>query len=265
MKKILSLMAVAATVIFGAAQSNLVQNPGFEEGFAAPWAKGWNTSYTAPTLVTTGAHSGTNCVAYIGATATTGFYQNIPVYAGHNITISFWYKSSGDDTDTRIWSSYLTEVGGTTIYQAGTSTEVTTDPLRGPYNGYLSTASDWTQYTVDVTVPDNATILQLHVRTYNGGTSYFDDFSVTDKNFAVDDLNVGKNAPVLSSTLVGSEVSVLLDGKSKVDFYNLNGGLVKSVTANANEIINTGDLQAGVYLVKVANGGKTQVVKIVKK
>jgi len=269
MKKTLFLTAVLSAFAFCNAQTNLVQNPGFENG-TDPWSKGPTNTYTVPQISTNAPHSGTSCAAYSPITATTGFYQTITLIPGHEYKLSFWYKSTSTGGTTqlsgvRIWSGYLTSA--TTVSSPAGVTDPN-DPLK-TNNGYLPTATDWTQCTVTFTADALAenNPFAFAVRVYiAAGNAYFDDFSLVDmSSLGVQDVNAGKTQVVLAPTLVDNQISVLLSGKSNVDFYNINGALVKSVTVNAGESINASDLQAGVYFVKVANGGKTQVVKIVKK
>ena len=156
--------------------TNLVKNPGFENGLT-DWTKGPTTSYTDPTISTTTPHGGVNCATYTSATATTGFYQDVPVTAGKTYIVSFWYKSSGDGSDTRIWCVYK-DAAGTIIDQTPTPA---TNPLKGPNNGNLTNSDTWIQYSTEVVAPANVVTLQLAVRTYTGGTSNFDDFSVVEK------------------------------------------------------------------------------------
>jgi len=280
MKRTLFLTVALSAFAFCNAQTNLVQNPGFESGDLSPWVAG-SSSYQVPQVIsTTEAHEGTYVAAYLpvpttGGT-THGFMQDIPVTVGHEYELSFWYKSDGigsaGNSGVRIWSWFLNESNGSIYNVPGTDTPaVTQDPLRGPNNGFLPKVDDWTQCKVTFTPTDPEIVkFRFQVRVYSSGTNnagnaYFDDFSLVDKSLGVDDVSAGKTQAVLAPTLVDNQISVLLSGKSKVDFYNINGALVKSVTVNAGESINAGDLQAGIYFVKVANGGKTQVVKIVKK
>lgn len=172
MKKITFLFAALAAVLFVNAQTNLVQNGSFEDGFTS-WTKGPTGTYTEPSLVTTGGQDGSNYVQYADAAATTGFYQNIAVEVGREYTISFWYKASGDDTDARIWS-FLLDDDGKAVY---TTDDASTDPLRNN-NGYLDTALDWTKHEVTFTVPANVVTLRLAVRAYKGATASFDNFSL---------------------------------------------------------------------------------------
>ena len=129
MRKITFLLSFF--VVLGlSAQTNLVKNPSFEDDFTS-WSKGPTGGYTDPTVKSGGAQDGSKYVEYI-TTATTGFYQEIPVTAGKTYTLSFWYKSSGDNTDTRLWSLFKNAEGGT----VNLVSSVDDDPLR-TNNKYL--------------------------------------------------------------------------------------------------------------------------------
>lgn len=69
---------------------------------------------------------------------------------------------------------------------------------------------------------------------------------------------------ILSNTLLNGDVSVLLDGKSSVEFYDMRGGLIKSTVVNKNEKINVSDLKQGIYIVKVTNNNTVKTVKVIK-
>ncbi len=197
MRKFTFLLSFLFVVLGLSAQTNLVQNPSFESDFAN-WTKGPTSSYTAPTIVSSGAQDGSKFAQYAGATATTGFYQDIPVAVGKTYIVSFWYKASGDDTDARIWS-IIKDAEGKYIY---TTPDATTDPLRNN-NGYLPTATEWTKHEVTFTVPANAVSLQLAVRAYSGATASFDNFSLVESGVVTPVLSV--NPSVLSfSGAVGS-------------------------------------------------------------
>ncbi len=262
MRKFYLLVAAVMTFAFTTAQTNLVQNPGFENGFTS-WTKGPTGSYTAPSVITTDPHGGTSCAAYVGLTATTGFYQEIPVTAGNEYTVSFWYKTTGTTGNgARIWSGFK-DTGGTFFYLNGTGS-ANDDPLRND-NEYLTKSDTWVQKSVTFTAPAGATIFQLAVRAYSNSSVYFDDFSLVEGTLGVEDIHAGETKAVLSHTLISDQVSVVLDGTSKVEFYSVNGSLAKSVTVSANQPINTQDLAKGVYVVRVVNNGKSETVKVVKK
>lgn len=253
MKKLYTLLfSVVPFLLIG---QNLVTNPSFNDGLTG-WTSGPSASYTAPTIVAGDGSDGSNSATYV-ATATTGFYQEIPVSAGDNLVISFWYKATGDDTDARIWSNYK-DASGTIIYQDAATA---TDPLRNN-NGYLPSATTWTQHTINVTAPAAVTTLVLAVRAYNGGTASFDQFSV-EVTAGLKDNNISGFSmypnPLKGNTL---NFSSNANAAKSVQIFDVLGKEV--VRANTmNNAVNVANLNAGVYIVKVTEEGKTATRKLV--
>ena len=256
MKKLYTLAIMALTAVSMNAQ-NLVTNPSFDNGLTG-WTAGFPTSYTLPTLVAGDGSDGANSVNYV-PTATTGFYQDVPVVAGSTLKISFWYKSTGDDTDSRIWSNYK-DAAGTVIYQAALNTD---DPLRNN-NGWLPTAAAWTKFELTVVAPANVVTLTLAVRAYTGGTVSFDQFSVENMSLGIKDnaiagLKVYPN-PVTKGNLYVSSNS---NEVKTVAVYDVLGKQVVKTITTSNEAINVSNLNAGVYIVKITEAGKTATRKLV--
>lgn len=254
MKKIYTLFVIGVT-FFGNAQ-NLVTNPTFDSGLTG-WTAGTTSGYTLPTLVTADGSDSTNSVQYI-ATATTGFYQEIPVTAGSQLTISFYYKSSGDGTDSRIWSNYK-DANDAIVYQDATTAN---DPLRSN-NVYLPNASNWTLKTIMVTAPANVTKLILAFRAYNGGTVSFDQISVVQTVLSVQEekiagLNVYPN-PVKNGNLYITSNSN--NAKTVVVYDILGKQVLESKTSN--NIVNVSSLKSGAYIVKVTEDGNTTTRKLI--
>ena len=254
MKKLYFLLfTVAPMLMIG---QNLVVNPTFNDGLNG-WTAGPSTSYTLPTIVAADGSDGSNSAQYI-ATATTGFYQEIAVTAGNQLTISFKYIATGDDTDARIWSNYK-DAADVIIYQEALNTD---DPLRNN-NSYLDPATTWTQKTIVVTVPANAVKLVLAVRTYNGGTASFDEFSVVQVPLSVSQnaiagLKVYPN-PVSNGKLF---IETAANAERTVAIYDLLGKNVLNKTTSNSEI-NVASLNAGDYIVKITEEGNTTSRKLV--
>lgn len=250
MKKLYTLL-FALTFCFANAQ-NLVTNPTFDSGLTG-WTAGPTASYALPTLTAGDGSDGANSVGYV-ATATTGFYQEIPVTAGANLVISFWYKATGDNSDARIWSNYK-DASDVIIYQDATRAN---DPLRNN-DGYLPTAATWTQHTINVTAPANVVKLVLAIRAYSGGTVSFDQFSVT-STLSSSSFNTIENLKVFvnnSNLFVTTNTS---DDK-QVNIYNMQGReVVNTITSGAG--INVSDLASGIYIVKVTENGISETRKI---
>jgi hypothetical protein len=254
MKKIYSLLFVV--VPFFVLGQNLVTNPSFNNGLTG-WIAGPSTSYTLPTLVAADGSDGTNSANYV-ATATTGFYQEFAIAPNSSTTISFWYKATGDDTDARLWSNYK-DAADAIVYQDATTSN---DPLRSN-NGYLPTATTWTFKTLTVTSPANVTKFVLAVRAYSGGTVSFDQFSVTQVPLSVKQNNIAGLSifpnPVTNGTL---NINSDANAERNVALFDVLGKKVLNVTTSNNSV-NVGNLNAGVYIVKITEEGKTATRKLV--
>ena len=257
MKKLYFLFALALT--FSVTAQNLVVNPTFDNGLTG-WTAGPSSSYTLPTVVTADGSDGANSANYV-ATATTGFYQDVPVTPGSTITISFWYKADGDGTDARIWSNYK-DAAGTFIYQDATTSN---DPLRNN-NAYLATATAWTQVSITVTVPTDAVTLVLAVRAYNGGTASFDQFSVTSGTASTKNFDAIAGLALYPNPVSGNVLNITSTANSamNVAIFDVLGKQVINTKVN-NNTVNVSSLNAGVYIVKVTEDGKTATRKLVVK
>lgn len=257
MKKLYSLIAVAAFGLAVNAQ-NLLTNPGFETGSLAPWAKGTTSSYTEPSIMNSGAHGGTYSAGYTAPAATTGFYQNVTgIVAGTSYTISFWYKASGDDTDARLWSIYK-DASGTPVY---TTDEASADSFR-TNDGYLATASVWTQYTATMPAGDGATNLDVAVRVYKNATASFDDFSLTKGTLATVDFSKDKYSLVKNTSVSDN---LFFAKTADVKIINTAGQVVKELKATEGSSVNISSLAKGMYIVTGTVNGEAVSQKIIKK
>ena len=254
MKKFYTLLFIA--IAFAGNAQNLVTNPTFDSGLTG-WTAGPSTSYALPNLVTADGSDTTNSVQYV-ATATTGFYQEIPVTAGSQLVISFYYKSSGDGSDSRIWSNYK-DASDAIIYQDATTGN---DPLR-TNNLYLPDAAAWTLKSITVTAPANVTKLVLAFRAYNGGTVSFDQISVVQtilnvKQNEISGLNMYPN-PVKNGNLYITSNSS--EAKS-VEIYDILGKQVLNAKVS-NNTVNVSNLKGGAYIVKINEENKTATRKLI--
>ncbi len=255
MKKIFTILSIAAVSLVSA--QNLLTNPGFETGALTPWAKGTTASYTEPALQNSGAHGGTYAVGYSAATATTGFYQNVTnIVAGTSYTISFWYKSAGDDTDSRLWAIYK-DTAGAAVY---TTADATTDTFR-TNNGYLPSAATWTQYTATMPAGTGVTNLDVAVRVYTGGTASFDDFTLSAGPLAVTDFSKDKFS-LVKNTVVGESISFAKN--ADIQIINAAGQVVKTAKVTEGSTLNVSSLAKGVYIVTGSVNGEAVSQKIVK-
>jgi len=127
----------------------MIVNGGVESWDDATTLSDWSKAEVL--TQSTDAHSGTYSAVRTGGSGTKDLGQTITgIIPGNSYTVSFWYKvTAGDDQDARIWCAWKN--GSSTVYNTDSAS---TDPLRGPENGYLdNNGGVWTQHTVTVTAP----------------------------------------------------------------------------------------------------------------
>jgi hypothetical protein len=144
--------------------SNPIVNGGFETGSFS----GWTTSGVAPTLVSTGAHSGTYA-ARAGSTAASNGDSNVAqTFTAPGGTLSFWYDVICPDTVTYDWA---------TATLKDNTTNVTTTILAKT----CVANSGWTKVSAALTAGHSYTLtLTSHDDNYATDPTYtlFDDVSV---------------------------------------------------------------------------------------
>ncbi|MDR1876238.1 MAG: T9SS type A sorting domain-containing protein [Flavobacteriaceae bacterium] len=260
MKKIYFLTVVCLLFTLGITNLSKAQTVIFSEDFASVDGTGGND----------GLWSGTGVASYtLDAFGEWGLEK---VFKGEECV-----KVGTSNTTTGlgyITTPELTKLSGNAVltFRAGAwnGTDKTELLLEIEGGGSLGQASvelkkaEFSDYAVQIT--EGTATTKITFKGQSPPSRFFlDDVVVTTGNMSVEDVNVAKNKVVLSNTLIADQVSVLLDGTSKVEFYSANGSLVKSVTVTANQPINTQDLVKGVYLVRVVNAGRSETVKVIKK
>ena len=267
MKKLYTLLFIASLTLSFA--QNLVVNSTFTDGLTGWTATG--NGYALPTHVTNDGQDDSFSVQCV-ATATTGFDQRFNVVSGATVTVSFWYKAARTNGATtgntaRIWGVFTdpTSTTPTTPINPPGTTGAADDPLRNN-NGYLAQASTWTQVTVTSQVPAGATSFQLQFRAYNGATVSFDNISfvspgatLSSSSFnAIEGLTMYPN-PLKGNTLYLTSTA---NAAMSVQIFDVLGKeVVKSDVINS--AVNIASLNAGVYIVKVTEEGKTATRKLV--
>ena len=255
MKKIFTILGVAA-MSFVSAQ-DLITNGSFESGIA-PWAAGTGNGYTAPTLITNDGKTGSNSLGYSSPSATTGFYQNVPVTGGKTYVISFWYKAAGENP-ARIWSVYKNANGSATY----TTSVVGDDKFRNN-NQYLDASSVWKFHTAEMPAAADAVSLDVAFRVYTGKSGSFDDVMAYEKgSMNVSDVK-GFDKAVQFNTVVKDQITFKLPAKATVNIYTADGRVVSSNRVENGGSINTSSLVKGTYIVTVDNGTDKISRKVVK-
>jgi hypothetical protein len=156
---------------------NLLANGSFEN-----WTDALPESWTAftPANVTitkieTGAQDGNIALKMASAGGTGGVQQEIQgIVPGVTYTISFWYKDNtkgGSAQGMRLWSNFL---NGT-----ANIAPVSGDGLQP--GSTLDAVTSWTEYTIEVVAPANATGFRFQVRATQGHEAIIDNLSISVK------------------------------------------------------------------------------------
>ncbi|AUC85499.1 hypothetical protein CW731_09445 [Polaribacter sp. ALD11] len=224
------------------------------------------TSWTKAEEITksTDAHSGSFSAFRDGITKTKDLGQTIAgVVPGESYTVSFWYKvTAGDGEDARIWSAWKN--GSTTVYHTENST---TDVLRGPENGYLdNNGGVWTKHEVTVTAPAGVNAFYFEVRSYKTSTTYFDDLSFVKNATASVENNSIEGFTTYPNPIRNNEftVSSASNSEKTINVFNLLGKKVLSTSfTGVKSTINVSAMNAGIYILKVTEEGRTATRKLV--
>lgn len=262
MKKIFTILGLAAFGAVATAQVNLAPNPGFEN-----WAGGNPTDWFIPTGATmvqsTTAHSG-QFSAGLPSPATSNRTmsptEDIPVTQGKTYVMSGWYLDNSPLARFRYWGQFRTGAG-TTGSDTGANALQSAD--------YSVDSPAWQFFTAEAQPNVGATVLRAGLRVYpennqGGGVILFDDIMVYDKaTMAVTDVNAF-DKEVKMNTVVGNELRVILPSKATVNIYSADGRLVSSNRVNSGDAINTSSMAKGNYVVTVDNGSAKVSRKVIK-
>lgn len=264
MKKIFTILSLVSASAIMTAQTNLVQNPGFESDLAS-WAAGTGGTYTAPVISTVNPHSGGKLATYELPAATTGFYQNVAIASNETYVLTFWYKAStarpaGNTQNNifRLWS-IMKDAEGVPSYAFDTAAE---DPLRSN-NGYLPIAPDaWVQYSVEFTSTASAASIDVAFRSYGSGSSYVDDVSLIKKSeLATGETGVSKRS-LVKNTVASNQLIFATD--ANIQIVNAAGQIVKSAKVSNGTSVDVSSLAKGIYIVTGSVNGEKVSQKIIK-
>lgn len=250
----------AALLLCGAAstlaQTNLLNNPGFESGGTGwtLWTQSGSPAVAAVTYPSTGAHGGTRHARVTVTTPAASASENWHVqfqpptnWTAQNrgtYEFKFWAKS---DSSRPI---HVSVQGGDYTYLTGTSFGLT---------------PDWTEYSlIHVSEADGASAVRFHVYVAEAvGTYDFDDFSVLETPPAgiAGGLAAGKSLQVRQEAghLVVSLGGV--SGNLKAELLDLRGVTVASATGEGS--LRFATPRSGAYFVRANAGTKAWVRKVV--
>lgn len=261
MKKITLLLSFIACVAFTQAQTNLLQNPSFEE-----WASGKPTGWLVPaneahasaitvteetTLVSNGSKS---FKVVTDGTQNPAYQQTIAVTPGKTYTINIdYYVVSGDGTDARIWSNFKN--GDTYLSDAALGNELL-GKLKGPGGTSSSYFADekgaWKTYNVDVVAPADVTHFAFEFRSYKNSTTIWDNMFFGEKTSGFNSIDALK----FKAVVVGNDLQIknVANGATVEIFSALGSKVQTSVLENGKVSID--NLSKGMYIVRV--GKNTQ-------
>jgi len=278
MKKLYTFLAVTAfTAIAANAQSaNLVENGGFEiwtsdtqpANFAPLATPSINNFFTKEATIKHGGnfsakHQSQSGAQYVEASTL------IPVVAGDEYTISYWYLDNDTSAKSRIWSGWMQQSGTTYTQLADNSDILRFDDQAG--TSYSTNSPEWVNKVIKLKAPASATHFRYQVRTYResttaqGGYVYYDDFSLVDNNATAgvkqDEIT---NLKLFPNPLTGNVLNIVTNSgveKSVAVFDVLGKQVINAKTVNGT--VNAANLTAGVYVVKITEEGKTATRKLI--
>ena len=214
------------------------------------------------------------------------------VNPGDSIRINVWIKANGLYPDSAAAHPNTWAVGLTPGFFAGNGDNLGYSPV-GSQNDYQFqfpsvTSFDWTQYHLDIQVPNDTSAkaleVRLHIYANFAGTVYFDDLTVEKLSMAtgVSDLNklvpstfkVFQNYPNPFNPTTSISYSIPHSTNVKVEIYNILGKKIRTLinapeNAGVHNIVWNGrndygsEVSSGTYLYKVTAGNNVQVKKMV--
>ncbi len=268
MKKLYTLLALAAISFSANAQTNLMANSGFET-----WAAGVPSSwFTTGTTVSQGSganvYAGTSSCGITSPAPTTGTSANktisqttdIPVTQGVTYVFSGWYLDNTPNAQFKYWNQFRTTAG-----TGGTDTGA--NSLQAA--AFSSDSPQWVFFTAEGVPNATATAARAGLRVYgtttaNGGIVYVDDIKFYDKSTLSVDVREFDNQ-IKMATVISDELSIQMPSRATVNIYSIDGKLFSSNRVDSNEAINTQSLASGVYVVTIQNDFAKTSRKIVKK
>lgn len=260
MKKIFTILSIAALGVFANAQTNWILNPGFEN-----WTNGKPDDWTVPNTISQSStikHSGNYSIGVTTANGTqTIGATDINVTVGPTYVFSAWVLDNVDNGRARIWGQWRDASGA--MSGAGTDNLQQTD--------YSANNPSWVQISLEGVAPAGAQSMRASVRGYKdadgsfGGVIYFDDVMFYDKA-TLGTINIKDfDNQVKMNTLVKDELTLVLPSRSTVNVYSTDGKLISSNRVDNGGKINMSNLNKGMYIVTVQDNFNNKVSRKVVK
>lgn len=187
----------------------------------------------------------------------------IPVTEGETYTVTYSYLDNDGAAATRFWSTWLNGSNGT-LQGEGVQSNVQLPE-------YSDDNSEWVHVTFNVTAPTGAAKLRFQLRTYrqgdnSGGYIYYDNlgFSVAPPAGVAE--NEISGLTIYPNPLSGNVLNITSANNfdMNVAVYDMVGKQVLN-TKVVNGTVNVSGLNAGIYMVKVTEEGKTSVKRLIVK
>lgn len=269
MKKLYTLLSVVA-IAFSANSQNLVTNGNLETWTdnntpaSFTMTAGTTTISSGITKEATIKHGGSFSAKHTAGTSGNVRIQNetATIVGGHQYTISYWYLDNDANARCRPWIYWLDSANATI-------TDTASDNAFRPTT-YSADNAQWQQFTVTVTAPANAAKLRFEMRTYpfntGNGSVYYDDLSVVDNTLGLQE-NAIAGLKVYPNPVSGNNFYIASDASAvkSVAVYDVLGKQVINTQVENEAAINVSNLNAGVYIVKITEEGKTATRKLVIK
>ena len=195
-----------------------------------------------------------------GTTQYVEYGSLIPVIPGHSYTFSYWYMDNDTKANTRLWSTWL----DSNIDPIGDQSSI-------QESVFSTESAQWVHKTVTATAPTGSTKLRYQVRTYSqnntsGGYIYYDNLSLVDNTTAGLNENTIEGLQIFPNPLTDNILNIATANNADMDvvIYDMVGKQVVN-TKVVNGSVDTANLTAGLYIVKVTEEGKTATKKLIKK
>jgi len=229
------LLTFGTTRVFG--QTNVIQNPGFESGTSS-WVD----------VVNDNAHAGTYCAKVTGdsykSTILTGLTPNT-IY-----TLTAWGKISTTDP---LGSSNAYGKFGVKEYGGGGELPFT-----------FTTTSYLKSIPIIFTTGASTTTVELWIWVPAPTIFYLDDLVLTGPDLGTNVIqnNIG-NAHIYSQN--GCIIANLkaISGQSTVSIIDVKGSVIKTVQTKGAELLSFNMTAKGVYMVRIQNGDKLSISKVI--
>ncbi|MDK7374556.1 T9SS type A sorting domain-containing protein [Weeksella virosa] len=270
MKKIYSLIAVAALSTFSFAQVNAIPGSDFENW--EEFTSGVN-SYGIKAYAVQGVGKGVDGSNSLNITTNT--QKNDYVFTsrlGSKLTsqpkqITFWVKGTAGKT----LSLNIYKVDGTYYpYNVGDLSADTTvvSSANNQYAGVINTNGNWVKVTLDLSDKTDLNVTDLDKDFFALKIGKDVDYALDIDNIQLWDMNMNVYTltpkKTVLNTLWTNTASFDVKGKATVEVYNTNGQIVKTFEVNGKQTVNVSSLAKGIYFVKTTTNGTSSTTKVVK-